>query len=139
MAFLTTIDILKECVALIRTIKSIAKDATFLKERCTDLTEHIDAVTEQVVELDKLGKDPGTSKAIASFLGRLHCTLIECYHLIEKCVSMEDIKAGIASITEKASYNDKFNRLEKKLDRLTIPSGLANMVGHSLLNRTFLD
>ena len=116
----SVVEVLKTCVSIASTIKAIVQDASLLRKRCEELSEHINTITEPIDELDKRQENPGTSKAVEIFLSQLHRTLKECETLIIKCSSMGKIKAGITSITQKANYCDKFNRLEKKLDRMIL-------------------
>ena len=41
---------------------------------------------------------------------------------------MGKIAAGARSILRKGAYTDRFNRLEKKFERINLPASLVNMV-----------
>ena len=78
--------------------------------------------------LEKTQIDPATSKVLKKFVSKLSETLTECQALIYKCQSTGLLSASFRSLTQKASYTNRFNRLEKKSERMTLPASLVNMV-----------
>ena len=133
--FVLAFDVLKGCFEVAKVIRDFAKGATFLKDRCEQLTEHVEDVMQPLEPLQHRQMDQETSKVLNKFLSKLSEILTECQELIFKCRSMGKLTASFRSLTPKASYIDKFNRLEKKLERMNLPASLVNMVS----SRVFPD
>ena len=129
MALLVSpVGVLKGCLYFAEVIKDFAEGATFLKDRCKQRAEQIEDVTQPLEALKIRQMDQETSTVVNKFLLKLSETLTECQELIHKCRSAGKLTANVRSLTRKASYIDKFNRLEKKLERMNLPASLVNMV-----------
>ena len=128
MALVSPVDLIKGCVGLATIIKDLAEDATFLQDRCEQLSDHIENIVQPFERLKTRQYDRETSAELRRFLKKLSETLVESEELVDKCYSMGKISARVKSITKKASYTERFNRLEKKLEHMVLPASLLNMV-----------
>ena len=116
----------KGCFAVAEVIRDFVEDATFLKVRCEQLAEHVEDVMQPLEPLKNRQINAETSNVLNKFLSKLSETLTECQELIYKCRSMGKLSASFRSVTRKASYGDRFNRLEKKLERMNLPASILN-------------
>ena len=131
------IGVLKGCFDVAEGIKNLVEGVTFLTDRCNQLAELVEDVMQSLEPLQNRQIDAETSNVLDKFLSKLSETLTECKELICKCRSMGKLSAGVKSIMRKGAYTDKFNRLEKKLERMNLPASLMNMVSiESLLLNT---
>ena len=126
--FVSPFDILKGCFAIADVVRESAKGASFLKVRCEQLAEHVEDVMQPLKPLKGRQIDAETSNVLNKFLSKLSEILTECQEIIYNCRSMGKLSASFRSVMQKASFTDKFNRLEKKLERMNLPASLVNMV-----------
>ena len=118
------LDLLKGCFQLAKAIHELVKYATFLRNQCEHLSDHVAGIVKPLKKLKSRQYDQETSEELRDFLERLEKALEDSKELIYKCGS----KSILKSLTKKASYTEKFARLEKKLEHLTLPAALLNLV-----------
>ena len=129
---ISPINLLKDVFTVAEGIKNLVEGATFLKNRSEQLADHVEDVLQQLEPLKNRPIDASKPDGLNKFLSKLFATLNDCQELISKCQSMGKFSAGLRSLTQKASFTERFDRLEKKLERMNLPATLVNMVSIDL-------
>lgn len=128
--------LLKGCITVANFIRAVKEDASFMKNRCEQLSDHIDDLIDPLETLECKYGEVQLSMETQKFISKLRTTLDDCEKLARKCAEMGALAATIKALTKKAAYTEQFDRLEKKLQRMTLPATLVNLVS---LNRACLD